>query len=184
MGVHRRRSRGNGRTVALRSLPPSTPSRRGGARPAPPTAFAARCLDLVHWVGESGIIGIMKTLGHKIVEFPRSRLAELQVRQGEPPTLSSTAAISVSPVFQTWVTAVASALPATLQKHHSRPTSAGNVSPESWGMRSTTALQITASSTVSAPRAANAATPAETAAVRRSAREAASPRRMSTPGDG
>ncbi len=62
---------------------------------------------------------------------PGSMVLELQVRQGEPPTSSSTAAISVSPFFQTWVTVVASALPTTLQKHHSRPTSAGNVSPAS-----------------------------------------------------
>src|SRR5690348_7021560 len=71
----------------------------------------------------------------------------LHVRQGDPPTCSSTSPTWVSPWNHTWWMLPPPA-PVTLVQQMSWPTSAGNALPVSCGARSRTDLAIAASSTV------------------------------------
>src|SRR5438445_872922 len=71
----------------------------------------------------------------------------LQVRQGEPPTASSTSPTWVSPWKQTWWIAGAAVAPVTLVQSTSWPQSAGNAVPVSWGTGSSTDRETTASVT-------------------------------------
>src|SRR5437016_10540282 len=72
----------------------------------------------------------------------------LQVRQGEPPTASSTSPTWVSPWNQTWWIVVAAVAPLTLVQSTTWPTSVGNAVPVSCGTRSTTDRATTASATL------------------------------------
>src|SRR6267154_1238427 len=71
----------------------------------------------------------------------------LQVRQGDPPTCSSTSPTCVSPWNHTWWM-LAPPAPSTLVQQLSWPTSAGNAAPVSCGCRSSTDRATTASTTV------------------------------------